>query len=263
MTRGDADNYYPCAVDDRTQKTKIIIKTEDGGKETVNYKLRDRWALKVGYGLELHDIIFNAIDSQCDTCTDPLAATNTCTNTGSSLGGGCTYTRTPTEYCPGGMTTGTFIEFDLTKDTALWNRQLLTIDNCEFHNFLYEMNSFIQLHQYGARITITNSKFEHFSFCGSFITTREMYFYERTDLNTNDDEEHYLIRANNYQKELFETYKYDGISGLDPFNGDCNTGIGDTTDLCFDLEIENTEFNYFGAHKETIDEPMFVDPALG
>lgn len=161
------------------------------------------------------------------------------------------------------MTSGSFIEFDLTEDTLLDDHQELVIDNCEFKNFYYEMNSFIQLNEWGGHITITNSKFLQMSFCGSFISNREMYYYERTDLDDNVDTELYQQNANNYQKELFANYKYQGISTLDPFNGNCNTGASDTTNMCFGLSITGSTFEDFGKHKDPVTGPYYVDAALG
>jgi len=110
MTRGDADLYIPSRIDDRSSVTKIVLKTISGAQETVLYKLRDKHVFKIGWAMEFYDIIFDAVDSVCDSCTDPKETTNTCSNTGSSLGGGCSYKRDPTELCPGAAT-GSFFEF--------------------------------------------------------------------------------------------------------------------------------------------------------
>jgi len=259
MTRGDAEHYTAANTDWRSQNTKIDIKTESGTQETVLYKLRDKYVFKVGKQLRLYDIIFDAIDSVCDSCTNALSTTNTCSNSGTSLAATCSYQREPTEFCPGGAT-GTFIEFDATSDTMLDDYQVLYIENCEFKNFLYEMNSFIELNPFGAHIDIIDSTFSQFSFCGSFISNRDYYIYENTDLDQTDWEENWQYRATNYQAELFEDYKYAGWSGMS-WSG-CSTSTSVTTDLCFDLYVSGSTFSEFGKHKSQIDGPLWVDPDL-
>jgi hypothetical protein len=76
----------------------------------------------------------------------------------------------------------------------------LTITDCKFENYLYEMDSFIMLNQFGGYISITGTEFNYFSFCGAFIANRDVHLYERSDLSFGDLVENYMRRANNYQK---------------------------------------------------------------
>jgi len=226
---------------------------------TVLYKLRDKYVFEVGWGLRLYNIIFQAIDSVCTTCNTANEVTNTCTNSGSALGASCAYVRNPTEICPGGET-GSFIRFHVTSDTYRNNYQHVWIDNCEFHDYLYEMKSFIELNPFGAHISIKNSDFSQFSFCGSLITNDAYYVQRRTDLATSNIENNWHRRSNNYQADLFEEHVYDGWSGMNW--GGCNKGSTHTSDLCFDLYVEGSTFTYFGAHKDSLDGPLWVDPDL-
>lgn len=138
--------------------------------------------------------------------------------------------------------------------------QVLHIENCEFKNFLYEMNSFIELNPFGAHINIVDSTFSQFSFCGSFISNRDYYIYERTDLAENIWAQNWQARNTNYQKHLFEEYIYAGWGGLGW--GGCSTSPTDTTGLCFSLNVERSTFSDFGAHKSQIDGPLWVDKDL-
>jgi hypothetical protein len=107
MARGAADLYMPEKSDTRAQSTKLIIEGEGGVVQTVNYKLKDKYVLKVGAGLTIQYVIFDAVDSMASTY-DPTDVDNLCTNSGATLAATCTYERFPTEHCQGGMSTGSF-----------------------------------------------------------------------------------------------------------------------------------------------------------
>ena len=65
-----------------------------------------------------------------------------------------------------------FIEFDIHSQTRLIGANTpptLTIENCEFKNFIYEFSSFIELNEFGGHVSITNTKFSNFNNCGSVL----------------------------------------------------------------------------------------------
>ncbi|CDW82099.1 UNKNOWN [Stylonychia lemnae] len=64
ILRQVSDFYMPSLYDQYSQSTQITIDTEDGLPQQVFYKMRDKWRFKVGGGLELRNLIFDAIDSQ-------------------------------------------------------------------------------------------------------------------------------------------------------------------------------------------------------
>ena len=57
-------------LDSHSQTTKIAIDTENSIPITILYKLRDTWNFKVGGGLAIRNIIFDAIDSSIDYFSD-------------------------------------------------------------------------------------------------------------------------------------------------------------------------------------------------
>ena len=64
MLRDKYSLYIPSASDKYHQTTKIIIKPEHSGyTATLHYKMADKFQFLVGAGLELHDLIIDAIDS--------------------------------------------------------------------------------------------------------------------------------------------------------------------------------------------------------
>ena len=63
MLRTYYEPYRATASDANSQTTKIIITSSGTTQVTVNYKLRDKWRFKVGGGLTIKNIIFDAIDS--------------------------------------------------------------------------------------------------------------------------------------------------------------------------------------------------------
>ncbi|CDW72858.1 UNKNOWN [Stylonychia lemnae] len=64
ILRQVSDFYMPSLYDQYSQSTQITIDTEDGLPQQVFYKMRDKWRFIVGGGLELRNLIFDAIDSQ-------------------------------------------------------------------------------------------------------------------------------------------------------------------------------------------------------
>jgi len=222
---------------------------------------------KVGGGLTIENVLFDAIDSMDNDGQDPADSSNECFTTGtgstSTLGSSCPYVRNPTDYCPGGMYSGSFFEFDLTTASSSVDPPTLTITDCSFSSFLYEMNSFIALNPFGGHIEITGTTFTDFNFCGSLIRYKDQdaIFENEAYYDETDYLENYMRRQSNYQAYLFETFKYDGLTA---YTG-CSTATTDTTNLCFSLTIDDCIFQDFGSHKgaETFDFPMLVDPDLG
>ena len=100
-----ADFYQPTAKDDWSQTTSIIINTQSGSQVTLNYKLRDKWTFKVGAGLSISNIIFEAVDSVINVAYDISTSsnctqnpyTNCCSVSGSSLTGStpCIFIKKP------------------------------------------------------------------------------------------------------------------------------------------------------------------------
>ncbi|CDW79966.1 UNKNOWN [Stylonychia lemnae] len=66
-----SDFYVPSAYDKHSQTTKITLKTESGALQKVLYKLRDSWNFKVGAGLTIQNVYFEAIDSS-EICVIPF-----------------------------------------------------------------------------------------------------------------------------------------------------------------------------------------------
>ncbi len=52
----------------------------------------------------------------------------------------------------------------------------LTLDNCEFRNFIQNFNSFIKTNTYGGHIVITNTVFNRISSCGSIIRNFQKFY---------------------------------------------------------------------------------------
>ena len=55
--------YKPHYSDEYAQTTKLIIESESGNLVTINHKLGDKFKFKVGAGLTLRNLKFDAIDS--------------------------------------------------------------------------------------------------------------------------------------------------------------------------------------------------------
>lgn len=71
MARAFPQNFYtPLAYDDWSQHIFITLNTESNALQTVLYKLRDTFKFKVGAGLTIKNIIFDATDSSIDLATD-------------------------------------------------------------------------------------------------------------------------------------------------------------------------------------------------
>jgi glutathionylspermidine synthase len=67
----------------------------------------------------------------------------------------------------------------------------------EFRNFLYEFNSFIELPEYGAKVTITGSKFTNMNTCGAILRNRRPKLVSRT-ISRTDHITAFTERATNY-----------------------------------------------------------------
>ncbi len=55
--------YMPQFIDDWSQTTSITINTDDGSQAYIFYKMRDKWVFKVGGGLTMYNLVFDATDS--------------------------------------------------------------------------------------------------------------------------------------------------------------------------------------------------------
>lgn len=51
----------------------------------------------------------------------------------------------------------------------------------EFHNFLYDFNTFIEFNSLGGYVSITNTYFKNFNNCGSILRNK-LYIYQATGL---------------------------------------------------------------------------------
>ena len=77
---------------------KVILDKWGSSRPVVNYKMRDKFKFLVGRGLEIRNIVFEAIDSVLTPTTDPSFSclsnrfSNCCGVSGSSLTG-CSWTR--------------------------------------------------------------------------------------------------------------------------------------------------------------------------
>lgn len=201
MSRGGADYYRPTKTDTRSGTTKLIIETTDGSDVTVLYRLGDNFVFKVGGGLTMNNLVFNAIDSQDDDNYDATDDGTTCSLGSITINPNCPYKRNPTEYCQGGMYTGSFFEFDVTSDTVSREKApILSINGGSFSNFLYEMDSFIAMNKYGGHIEIVDTVFDEFNFCGSFIRFKdpEAVFDNKSYFTATDYATRYRMRSSTY-----------------------------------------------------------------
>jgi hypothetical protein len=79
-------------------------------------------------------------------------------------------------------------------------------------NFLYEYNSFIEMNDFGAIISITGSTFSNMNSCGSLIRNKRL-LWQDTTLTQVDYVTYYKSRSNNYQYAL-NSLKYASGVGI-------------------------------------------------
>lgn len=102
LVRQTTDYYMPDKFDTWSQNMKLIIKSEDSANPvTIRYKLRDKFQFLVGAGLEISDVIFDAIDSVITPIADTAGCLSNpsvtcCSLSGTTLTGtGCAFVRIP------------------------------------------------------------------------------------------------------------------------------------------------------------------------
>ena len=155
------------------------------GKITIFNKRRDNFQLKVGKGLTISNIVFNSLDSILFPDKDGAKCLSKkeacCTENNGVISS--TYSSSPclndthlwvemTQYCT--VAEGiSFINFDITNFTMLYEPPKLTLDAVEFRYFLQKFNSFIRPNEVASIIDIKDSTFSHFAGCGAIIRNKE------------------------------------------------------------------------------------------
>lgn len=98
----NVDFYMPNKYDDWSQNLKLILTSEDSANPvTIKYKLRDKFQFLVGAGLEIKNVIFDAVDSSITPIADTAGCLtnpgiNCCSFSGTTLSGtGCAFVKTP------------------------------------------------------------------------------------------------------------------------------------------------------------------------
>eukprot|EP00347_Sterkiella_histriomuscorum_P016469 403353061 len=251
-----SDIYMPLAYDPYSQTTKITIETENGAQQRVNYKLRDNWKFKVGAGLTIKNIYFEAIDSLIDYQLDQNNLQKCTTN----------YTKYCCSINSAGILSGSASCVTIKKpQQTFYQCQLINLDlkcvyclkGSKFSNFIYELNSFIEFNDYGGNVQITNTVFDNINTCGSLIRNKRLLYF-RTMSNTTAPL-NYQERANNYQYELYNKI-YSFPLGFDPFSTAC-TNIAGSTTPCYSLNIDISTFQNFGFLKQSQQYATWVDPS--
>lgn len=132
-------------------------------------------------GLTLKNLKFDAIDSSIQPSIDANKCLKQpglcCYKENGQLKGAnsCVMARKPSEECPFSIG-ATFIEFNIDSQTSLTSPPTLTIENCQFNNFDYEINSFIELNDLGGHVVLKNSAWNSMNSCGSVIRNKR-YLY--------------------------------------------------------------------------------------
>lgn len=156
-------------------------------------KIGSYFTLDVPASLTITNVIFDAIDSmgsfdlgclgqKADTCsfdTDDFSVN-------SEMGACCSEPTQHLETCNFAHPTS-LIRIKYTNANKLDNSKQLTLQNTEFKHFFYPLNSLIQYPMEGARVEITNSKFEYFSTCGSVISNQYRIPYDDGSRGFHDD----------------------------------------------------------------------------
>eukprot|EP00347_Sterkiella_histriomuscorum_P019434 403341642 len=172
--------YQPLKRDQYSQTTRINIMPDQLSQfVTINYKLRDTFKFKVGPGLSMKWIQFDAIDSLIDekddlplfNCSSDFSQNCCYINQDNMIGymiegkSVCQKRYQSTDVCmiPFG---GSFIEFD-------YNINTMITQYVYFNNFLHEFINLIQVNEFGGNITMSNVQFDNINSCGSIIGNKQ------------------------------------------------------------------------------------------
>ena len=124
----------------------------------------------------------------------------------------------------------------------------LTISNCGFENFFYDLNAIINTNQYGSLMSISSTSFSRVSNCGSIVKNYNSYPLTVgsvvTDKFTNKQAYFNYITLST-MKAWADVYHGTDIT-TNPFSTTCSS-----TD-CFSLTIQSSTFKYLGAYKELL-----------
>eukprot|EP00347_Sterkiella_histriomuscorum_P009701 403340212 len=255
---------FSCSID---SSDSLCVDTDAGEKVTIYNKLRERFQLFVGAGLTLQNIIIDSLDSIVDSsgdsipdclkelgrCCEISQGTFDIVDYGQDSAQICDITlNQPSEVCniaDGGY----FIKFDISTVSQLTEPPTLTIDNCEFTNYLFDFNSFIETNKFGGHIIIKNSVFDKFSSCGSIVRNYYHYF-EPWVKNRGLPLLNYQYRLNELQQTIYKSMYNDEDTAVDsiPCNSDC-----------FSLTISDTEFINFGHFMRNEERVVLICPEFG
>ncbi|CDW78604.1 UNKNOWN [Stylonychia lemnae] len=165
ILRQATDFYIPSLYDQYSQSTQISIDTEDRLPQKILYKMRDKWRFKVGGGLSIRNLVFDALDSQLIPDID----TNKCLQNG--LINCC-----GTQSC-------------LEKQYVIHKDQISKLDifvyrfqNVIFRNFNFNFNSLIELNGSGGHLILDKVTFENINSCGSIIGNKKPILKIQNDL---------------------------------------------------------------------------------
>ena len=78
MINNPIDFYMPTKLDQNSQSLTLIIQpnTATQAQTTIYYKMKDMWTFKIGGGLTIQNITFDAIDSVIDPNQDSTLCLN-------------------------------------------------------------------------------------------------------------------------------------------------------------------------------------------
>eukprot|EP00347_Sterkiella_histriomuscorum_P006177 403353767 len=264
--------YLPQAYDQNSQNTKIQIETETGKAITVLYKLRDSFKFKVGGGLTIINLKFDAIDSVVNLTQD-LGTYNCsmnylskcCSITQTSnlqyiLSGGksCEFQTQPTDQCyiPQGPS---FIQFDIHPQTMLTQPPTLKLQNVRLDNFVYELNSMIELNSYGGHIQFETVNMDHLNTCGSIIRNKKALIKRNFTNTTLDEKQFYSDLSNNLNYNLKSQQENMFPGNFNPYAANCSNTIG-SQKPCYSISINKGTIQYLGSLKPPNSQIHGVDP---
>lgn len=151
---------------------------------TVIVKLGKDFMIGIPKSLSIKNLYFDALDSVIPTQTCTSETTPCCTidasgglvahpdNVGSP---NCVFQNTPDDHCD--VAYGhPVLKFLNNKQMMLSEPNSLTLQNSAFINFMYGVSSLIELNSKGGHVTVTGTKFERFTSCGSIIRTNSGSF---------------------------------------------------------------------------------------
>ena len=127
---------------------------------------------------------------------------------------------------------------------------MLTLQDCEFKNFLYEFDSFITFSRKGGHIQIKDTTFTRFSNCGSIVKNHRTIY--SSDLSSSTDVLSHVENDLNNQvwtQQLFPSQFY---------NPSCQD-----TSTCYSIQITGSQFTQFNFLKPKLTTLSLVAPTLG